>query len=142
MPLNLIPMCINASKKVSPAMNIQHHPISFDIIFPKSRMVIALHLNPLALQSIRRSSPLPPLLASYSEYSLWTQFANQRLSRLFQIGLRNLLFLGLHPVRSRDFLGGECLQVFDGVVGDMLEKSSDNFESLFIRNMRGRFTST
>lgn len=76
-------MGIQTSKKVRPTVDIQHDPLLARMIATRllPLVVIILHLNPLPLEVLGWSTPLPPLTPSNPRDALGAQLLVDSLRR-------------------------------------------------------------
>lgn len=108
-------MRIHAAEEVPPAVHIQHDPLPG--IAPLLALVeIRAHLDPLRAHIAARPAPLPPRLPPDPLDPVGAQLRLERLRAGHQVRLGDRDAVHLDPVGAGHPLGGEALDVFDGVV--------------------------
>jgi len=124
-------MLIYAPKEVRSSVHIQHDLFPFvSPLFP--RIVIPSHLNPLRLQYSPFPPPLPPFTSSYPIDAFMTQLCNESVGRCCNRDLRYGALVHFNPAWMRDPLGGEALDVFDGMKGGVAEELTDQAKTFMI----------
>jgi hypothetical protein len=143
MTLQLIPMGLHAAKKVGAAMNIQHDALPARMAiraFPL--MVVRLHLNPLASEIFRRSTPLPPFLSPHSRYTFGTKLLDKSGRSGGEVLFWNEDLGCLYPMRGGDSLSCERLEVLDSVSGSIDEELTNDLDCLVVGDVDGWFRAT
>lgn len=140
MTLQLIPMGLHTAKKVGTAVKIQHYALSVRMVvgvFPL--LVIRLHLDPLSSEIPRRSTPLPPLLSPHTRCTFATKLLDKSGRSRSEVLLRNDDLGCLHPMRGRNPLGCERLDILDSVFGSIVEELANDLDCLVVGDMDGGF---
>lgn len=75
---------------------------------------------------------MPPCLAADQLDALGTELGLDCCGSLSDLGRGDVDFFGLDPCWVGDFLGGEALELFDGVVGGVEEELSDECEAFVV----------
>lgn len=131
MPLQLVSVHIDAAKEVGPAVDVEHDaaPLICRLL---AREVVSAHLDPLGFQLAPGTSPLPPCLAADLVDALGTELRLDGCGGFGDLCRGNDDFLRLDPCWIGDLLGGEALELFDGVVGGVEEKLPDQGEAFVV----------
>jgi len=115
-PLELIPVLVDASKEICAAVDVQHDALAgFAGFLPF--VVVGPHLNPLRLERAVGFAPLPPLSAPNLADAVGSQLLLQRRGSMNQLVLGDLDFFDLDPLGMGNPLRGESLQLLNRVVG-------------------------
>ena len=124
-------MLIHTAKKVGTAMHVEHDPFAF-LSTGIPLCMIPPHFNPLSLQCAVISSPLPPLLSSNFVDAMMSQLSSYSFCCSRYALLRYGDFINFHPVWIRDPLRGESLYILDFVVRGVVEKLTNEVDTLMI----------
>lgn len=117
-------------------MNIQDVPLALGI-GPLPLVIISFHFHPFSLEVARRSAPLPPLLPADAGYPFWAQLINDSSCREGKMLGGNSDGLRPHPVRRRNSLRGEGLEILDGVFGAVGQEIANQVDSLIVGEIGG-----
>ena len=97
------------------------------------------HFNPLSFRFASRWTPLPPLGASYLLDTCLAEFVDNRLRGFRRVFWSNRDVLGPYPGRRRNPLLSECLQIFDGMVGSIVQEAPNQMKAFVVGDMGSRF---
>jgi len=86
----------------------------------------------LGLQYSPFPPPLPPFTSSYPIDAFMTQLCNESVGRCCNRDLRYGALVHFNPAWMRDPLGGEALDVFDGMKGGVAEELTDQAKTFMI----------
>jgi hypothetical protein len=122
MPLHLIAMLIYAPKS-TPSVHIQHDLFSLRLpLFP--RIVIPLISIHSAFNTVPSSS-IATIYFLLPYRCLYDPLCNESVGRCCNRDLRYGALVHFNPAWMRDPLGGEALDVFDGMKGGVAEELTD-----------------
>lgn len=118
-------------------MYIQHDPFAF-LSRRFSLCMIPLHLDPFGLECASVSPPLPPFLASNLVNAVVSKLSNDRVRSLEDACLGHSNFVDLDPARTWHPLRRESLNVFDCVMGSIVEELANEIDALMVGDVGGR----
>lgn len=131
-------MRIHAAKEIGPAVHIQHDPPPR--IVPLLPLVeIRSHLDPLRAHIAPRPAPLPPRLPPDPLDPVGAQLRLDSFCAGHQVRLGDRDALDFDPVGAGYPLGGEALDVFDGVVRGVQKEFLDEVQALVVGDVGGGF---
>ena len=119
MALYLIPMRINTPKEIRTTMHVQYNTVSTGMMrFPDLLPLIVLtpHLNPFTIKVSHGSTPLPPILPTYSVNPLRTELLDQHFCGGRKVFVGDIGCLRPRPGRAGDPLAGKFLDVLNRVL--------------------------
>lgn len=131
MPLELVAVLVNAAKIISASVNVQHDA-STRLARLLALVVVGPHLDPLGTEGGVWLAPLPPLGAANLADALGSQLLLEEGCGADDLVLRDLDLLDLDPLRMRDPLGREGLELLDRVVRCVEEEGPDEVEALVV----------
>lgn len=115
MTLHLVPVHVDAAKKVGAAVDVEHDPLSCVIVL-LARVVIGLHFDPFGFEVLGVGfAPLPPLASSYLPYAIGTELGFEEGGGAVELVSRDVDLVDLDPLWMGHPLGGEGLEFLDGV---------------------------
>lgn len=138
MPLQLVSVHIDAAEEVGAAVHVEHDAAPL-ICCLLAREVVGAHLYPFCPQLAPGTSPLPPCFAADLVDALGTELRLDGCGGFGDLRQGDDDFIRLDPCWIGDFLGGEALELFDGVVGGVEEELPDQGEAFIIGDVGGWF---
>lgn len=130
-------MLVDAPEIICTAMYVEHHATERFVVF-LPLVCIRAHLDPLSLQRALWSSPVPPFPPANLTDAIRPQLSLNQLCCSAEVLVGYGDAFQLDPLWVRDPLRCESLDLFDGVMGGILEERSNQVQSLVVREMRGR----
>ena len=141
MSLHLVLVLVDAAKEKGTAMDVEHTALAFSAAL-LSCIVVLAHLDPLGFERDLWVAPFPPGRTSDLLDSVGPKLSLEVLGRSFDGRGGYVNDFGADPSGAGDPLGGEGLEVVDGLGCGVGQELADQVETNIVGDMSGRSPST